>query len=299
MRRSVITAAALLAGTAGAQPVSDHLQFQLLGIVPDMGRMSVNPITGEIAFGATGPGWAGAANPLRVLGADGSLRTFGGAVKDPDAVLWDVDGRFGQPGSILVGGIGGLFSVAETASTLVLPAGEDLVNPEALAFDAAGGLLFADYNASRVQRLDPAGAVSTVSTLDARALQVAVSPTGAIVAADEFGRASMLLSTEDGAALGSALSGVAFGAGGVFGTDAWAVDDTTGALVRFGADGPTPVAFGLVTPGQRSLAQIGFAPDGSMILGVPETGEVWSVVPGPASGALLAMGGLLAARRRR
>jgi LPXTG-motif cell wall-anchored protein len=268
-----------------------------------MGRLAIHPITGEIALGATGPGGPGAAQHVRILGLDGSLTAIGAPVPDPDAVVWDTEGLVGPADSVLVAGVGGLYAVTTGGSTeRLMPAGEGFFNPEALAFDLDGGLLMADYNTHRVQRLDPDGSFSTVINTSDPVNQIALSSVHGLVAGDQRGTALI-----PGSASGEGFyTGIAFGDGSSrWGDDLWAVDRSTGSLVRFGADGPAVLATGLfdgIAPDINDRApdaQIGFLPTGEMILALPATGEVFAVIPAPASLALLGAGALLTIKRRR
>lgn len=309
MHLRATAAVLLLTGAAHAEPTSRSLRFTPIATVPDMGRLAIHPITGEIALGATGPGGPGAAQHVRILGLDGSITPIGAPVPDPDAVVWDTEGLVGPSDSILVAGVGGLYSVTPGGATeRLIPAGQDFFNPEALAFDLDGGLLMADYNAHRVQRLDPDGSFSTVLNTADPVNQLALSRVHGLVAGDQRGAA--LIAESAGAVIAQNAegfyTGIAFGDGSArWGDDLWAVDRTTGSLVRFGELGPAVIATGLfdgIAPeiaDRAPDAQIGFLPTGEMILALPASGEVFAVVPAPASLALLGAGALLTIKRRR
>lgn len=307
--RSAIVLPVLAAASVSAEPISDSLSFSRLATLEHIGRIDVNPQTGEIAVGATGPGF-GSAQHVRVVGTDGSVRTVGAAVPDPDSVIWDMGGLFADPGSVLVGGVGGLFSVAPTGSTsLLFEAGLDFVNPEDMAFSTANELLIADYNVGRVQSLDTQGRFATVAVSASAVNQVAVSTkTGEILFGDQAGIASG--ADESGRLLSagpnSFITGLAFGDGSaLWGDDAYGVDRTTGELLRFRDSGFEVIAQGLFAgfdPGNATRmpdAAIDFLPTGEMVVAVPTTDTIWTVVPPPASSALFALGGLTAMRRRR
>ena len=307
IRSAIVLALAGAAATAAAaEPTSDRLSFEYLATVPHMGQIDVNAITGEIAVGTTGPG-SGSAQQIRVVGTDGSVRSLGSALPDPDAVAWDINGVFGQPGSVIVGGVGGIFSVDPTGSTAMLfEAGVDFANPEDMAFSPAGELLLADYNNARVQQVDAAGRFATVAVSNTFVNQVAVSPiSGEILFGDQAGIVSdigvtgRLLSTGQG----PHLTGIAFGDGSArWGDDVYAVDAATGDLLRFDGEASSIIASGLFSGADQTGllgAGIGFLPGGDMVIGVPATDTLWRVVPTPGTTALLALGGLTAIRRRR
>src|SRR5690606_15473036 len=88
----------LSAASGLAEPISGVLSIQRLATIEDMGRMAVNPATGEIAFGRTGPG-SNDAHFIRVLAPNGLISQAGDVpIRDPDAVAWDMDGSFGPAG---------------------------------------------------------------------------------------------------------------------------------------------------------------------------------------------------------
>ncbi len=306
--RCAITLA--LAGTvaplAAAQPTSASLRFEHLATVEHMGRIDVNPVTGTIAVGTTGPG-DGSAHPIRLVDTAGTVTPFGDAITDPDAVVWDVRGVFAQPGSVLVGGVGGIFALnAAGQASLLFEPGADFANPETMAISPAGELLIADYNNNRVQMADGLGRFATIAASHSPVSQVAVSPfTGEILYGDQDGNVSdidftgRLLSN----GTGTHLSGLAFGDGSArWGHDAYAVDAATGDLLRFTGQASTVIASGLFDGAAGSGlfgAGIGFLPGGDMVVGVPATDTLWRVVPAPGTAALLALGGLTAIRRRR
>ncbi|MEO1534672.1 MAG: hypothetical protein AAFS11_03810 [Planctomycetota bacterium] len=302
----VLALAGTTAAAASAQPTSDSLLFERFATVPHMGQFDVHPTTGEIAVGTTGPGSA-AKQQVRVVGTDGTVRGVGAAVSDPDAVVWDVHGTFGSAGSILSGGVGGIFSIDPAGPTsLVFSSGVDFGNPEDLDFSDTGELLLADFSSARVQSVDALGRFSTVAVSGSPINQVAVSPaTGEIIFGDQAGNVSdtgvtgRLLSN----GTGPHLTGLAFGDGSArWGDDVYAVDAATGDLLRFDGEVSSIIATGLfdgVQPGGLNGAGIGFLPGGDMIVGVPATDTMWRVIPTPGTGALLALGGLTALRRRR
>lgn len=299
-------AASTTAATAAAQPASSGLRFEHLATIEHMGRIDVNRVTGTIAVGTTGP-HGSAPYAIRTVSPDGTVQTLGAPVPDPDAVVWDVNGVFAEPGSVLVGGVGGIFAVGPAGATsLVFEAGSDFFNPESMAITPAGDLLIADYNNARVQRADAQGSFTTAASSFAPINQVAVSPvTGEILFGDQDGYITGLASSgrllSDGS--NEHLTGLAFGDGSArWGSDAYAVDAVTGDLLRFDGDESSVIATGLFEDADMSIfngAGIGFLPGGDMVIGVPATDTLWRVVPTPGTGALLALGGLAALRRRR
>ncbi len=295
------TALGLTAASGLAEPISDSLTIRRVTTVQDMGRMAVNPQTGEIAFGRTGPG-ASDAHFIRVLSPDGVLSQAGDApIRDPDAVVWDMDGSFGPAGSILVGSFKGLFSVTpENRVHQFAWRGEDLMNPSDMVMGADGALFYSDFGLGKVVRLSAHGSFS----------EMLAAPQGVGVDIDLDGRlaavtlAGSLLAS--GVAPQRRLSEIAFGDGSdLWGHDRYVIDADSGDLVRVMPDGSDRVlASGffdeLEQLPERLVAQIGFMPTGEMVVSVPDTGAVYTLVPAPGGAAVLAgLGGLLAARRSR
>ncbi|MEO1583436.1 MAG: PEP-CTERM sorting domain-containing protein [Planctomycetota bacterium] len=309
------TVAATTASLASAEPTSDSLSFTRLATVEHMGRIDVNPFSGEIAVGTTGPGF-GAANRIRVVSPDGGVRAVGDAVPDPDAVAWDIDASIGLPGSILVGGIGGVYSVGayDGFTAQVFEPSPGLVNPEDMALAANGELVFADYNTGRIQSVNGRGDFTTLARSARPVNQITLSGSGDMLFADQSGGA--LVPSSGGPMSFDALSiatpadaflvGLAFGDGSaLWGTDTYAVDRTTGDLLRFGESSTSIIATGLLAgfdpldAGRAPDADIGFLPTGEMVIAIPSENTIWTVVPSPSTVALLGLGGLTAMVRRR
>lgn len=290
----------LSAASGLAEPTSGVLSIQRLATIEDMGRMAVNPATGEIAFGRTGPGVA-EAQFIRVLAPNGTISQAGDiAIRDPDAVAWDMDGSFGPAGSILVGSNRGLFAITPGNHVNQFAwRGEDLINPEDLSMGADGALYYADYGLGKVMRLSVHGSFSemmhkpSVTRLD-------VGPAGQIVAVDLAGS----LSSEAAAPVGR-FGEIAFGDGSAnWGEDRYTIDLDFGNLLRIDESGHASVLATGFLDGldavQGSLdAQIGFLPTGEMVVGVAHTGAVYTLVPAPSSVVLAGLGAVLAARRQR
>ena len=288
-----------VASSGLAEPISNSLTIERLASVENMGRMAVNPVTGEIAFGRTGPG-SSDAYAVRVLGADGNIREVGTPIRDPDAVVWDMDGSFGPAGSILVGSFKGLFAVTPSGNVNQFAwRSEDLANPEDMVMGADGGLYYADYTLGKVVRLSTHGSFSPM--LDKPGVsRVAIDAHGHVEAVDLAGH----LSTQAEAPQGN-FSDIAFGDGSaLWGDDRYVFDADAGSLMRLLANGSTEVlATGffdeLESQPNRLVAQIGFMPSGEMVVSVPDTGAVYTLVPAPGAATLAGLGALLAVRRRR
>lgn len=295
----------LAAGMASAEPVSQTLDIQRLATIENMGRMAVNPVTGEVAFGTTGPGSSTSKQHVRVMQPNGSVSTFGNAaIPDPDAVAWDMDGSFGPAGSILVGGFRGMYSVNPQGDVFQFAfRGQDLMNPEDMVVGEDGSLYYADYGLSQVKRLSVHGSFSTLMSTPTPTKRVVVDERGNTSAIDSTG---LLTSTTIEASGGSYYSDVEIGHESL-GWDGWtyAVDANSGALVQILEDGSKRIlATGLLDGVDLSQpnaadAHIGFMPTGEMLVAIPATGAVYSFVPTPGAVVIAGLGGVLAVRRKR
>jgi hypothetical protein len=307
MTRSISCAlvCGLAAGLVSAEPVSQNLSIERLATIEDMGRMAVNPVTGEVAFGSTGPGSSTSRQFIRVMQPDGSVSSFGNsAMPDPDAVAWDMDGSFGPAGSILVGGFQGMYSVNPQGDVFQFAfRGQDLMNPEDMVVGADGSLYFADYGLSQVKRLSVHGSFSTLIDTPMPAKRVLVDERGNASALDSSG---LLTSETLSGVNGTYYSDVEIGhesLGWDGGT--YAVDASTGELMRILSDGTKYIlASGLLdgvdlSQPNASDAHIGFTPTGEMLVAIPATGAVYSLVPAPGAVVIAGLGGLLSIRRKR
>lgn len=307
MTRSISCAlvCGLAAGLASAEPVSRTLTIERVATIENMGRMAVNPVTGEVAFGSTGPGSSTSAQFVRVMQPDGTVNTFGNqAMPDPDAVAWDMDGSFGPAGSLLVGGFRGMYSVNPQGDVFQFAfRGQDLMNPEDMVVGDDGALYFADYGLSKIQRLSQHGSFSTLIDTQMPAKRVVVDDRGNASAIDSSGQ--LTSATLSGVA-GTYYSDVEIGLESLgWDGDAYAVDASTGELMRILEDGTKHIlASGLLdgvdlSQPNASDVHLGFTPTGEMLVAVPATGAVYSLVPAPGAVVIAGLGGMLAVRRKR
>jgi len=290
----------LSAASGLAEPVSGVLSIQRLATIEDMGRMAVNPVTGEMAFGRTGPG-SNDAHFVRVLAPNGTISHAGDvAIRDPDAVAWDMDGSFGPAGSILVGSFKGFFAITPGNHVNQFAwRGEDLVNPSDMVMGDDGGLYYSDFGLGKVMRLSPHGSFSELMDMPSAA-GVDIDDEGRLAAVDLAGSLTTSPAVSDGR-----FSEITFGDGSdLWGNDRYAIDADSGELLRLMSNGSrTVLASGffdeLEQRPERLVAQIGFLPTGEMVVSVPDTGAVYTLVPAPSSVALAGLGAIIAARRQR
>lgn len=255
----------------------------------------------------------------RVGAAGGAGAEFGGEVPDPDAVAYDVSGAItGIAGSIITGGksTGGvLYAIAPSgAATILAGPTSAFDNPNDMVVDGSR-LLFTDISRNDVKSFSN-GAVSTLFSLPYRTIAIDThKPTGAIFTSNEHGDVSVHTTTGQ-------LTMAAYASG--LGTQpAIAVepenslflpmdDDGGGVIINRGATLPALFTLGAgelrryTGPGQYEVLgtgfdpmwDIAFGPDGALYLADFNSDRVLRVVPEPSALALLAVGGLMALRRR-
>lgn len=199
------------------------------------------------------------------------------AIFDPDGVLFDATGVIsGTPGSVLVSRQFAN-SVAEGAITVIRP-DQSLStlfgptaafrNPDDMAFDRSGRLLFTDgdFNLHNIL-VTSAGFPSVLCTLPAgaRASGIAIDPTDRIFVTASDG--TIRICDAAGNLVGGAFAiglgpnpSLAFGMSGGFGTDLYATDDNNGSLVRFDSLGNMTV----IGSGFVSVRDLAFGPDGAL-----------------------------------
>jgi hypothetical protein len=230
----------------------------------------------------------------RIPADTGVSEEFGAtSIPDPDAVAFDAAGAIsGVPGSVLVGGGGGLFAVRPDASVEIVFTPQQLLGDvDDMGFDSTGRLVM-------IAGLDQV----KVSSGEAPALLVHVhTSTPVSLAIDQedrifLGGLSGTVSIYSGqgdlvwadflSGLG-ALPRIRFGAGGAFGTDLYVMTNG-GELYRVALDG-SKALFGsgfaagtVMTPG----SWIGFGPDGALYVGEFPNDRVLRISVKPISVAI-------------
>ena len=146
-----------------AEPVVPGLAVGTYASVPTPWQLSFDPL-GDLYVGTNS---ASESKIYRVAAGGTSVSEYGNAaIPDPDAVLFDTTGVVGgMPGSVLVGGlvsgVGGRISTilpSEAVFTVVEHA--NVGNPDRMALDSTGRLLWTDYTGKRVHALS--GATATI-----------------------------------------------------------------------------------------------------------------------------------------
>lgn len=262
-----------------------------LGVAPYPGRLSPHPDTGMVALGRVGPG-SGSHYLARTLNPDtGAVAAAGSrTIPDPDSAAWDTDGRIAAPGSILIGGVQGIHSVAPTGAVRVAIAPNAwLRNPEDIRFDAQGNLIVADFTNATLWRYDPdAGLATPLAVFPRGILQFDLDPDGSAHVVHPDGGIARVAPTGGVQQISGSVNytGVARTpdhAGWPRGTIACELG--TGDLVLLRDDGPAERLFlGLftpVTPGPTIVppteAELAFLPSGRLLIALADTGNLFTV----------------------
>jgi len=266
---------------------------------------------GRMAFDSSGvmylgSGWDWTApEKLYRVGVGGTpVERYGDPIPDPDAVLFDAAGDVsGTPGSVLVGGGQDVYAVRPD-ETVVKIFDTSTLNISDLKFDNAGRLLVATNNTQTVYRGEN-GSLTPLFTSPSSLDRIAVDVTGqiytregdVITVRDSDGN---MIDPEFASGL-HAHTKLAFGLGGVWGTDLYVLDRYIGdgELRRYQPNGDyTVVGTGCSTP-----AGIAFGPDGALYFNDADNERILRItpVPEPSTLMLLCIGafGFVACRQRR
>jgi len=181
---------------------------------------------------------------------------------DPDAVVVDVEGTFtGVAGSVLLGGHNGHISVIfpDGSSDVVFQNdvdGADFRNPADMEFDSDGNLVFVDWTKGAIYRCsdpDDEPTIPPLISLGANSNNLAIASDGRIYVSlpgTGPGNGEIRVYNADGtgqidfvtgvtASMPEAAFPIAFGPGGAWGEDLYALAD--GQLLRYDANGVATV----------------------------------------------------------
>jgi hypothetical protein len=299
MHASILALLPALAASATPPPLTPDPASELasraavvhLGSAPYPGRLNAHPATGIVALGRVGPG-TGSHYLARTLNPDSGAVASAGSrtIPDPDSAAWDLAGRIAAPGSILIGGVQGIHSVAPSGAVRVAIAPNTwLRNPEDIRFDAQGNLIVADFTNATLWRYDPGAGLATPLAvfprgilqfdLDTDGAAHVVHPSGGIARVAPSGGIDHIR----GAAYYTGIARTPDHAGWPRGSIACEL--TTGDLVLLRDDGTDERLFiGLfapVTPGPTIVppteAELTFLPSGRLLIALVDTGDLYTV----------------------
>ena len=227
---------------------------------------------GDIYVGRSNNGSGGMRpDPVRIykVGLDGTVQEFGNdPIPGPAAVLYDADGAIGPAGSVLVGG----FVTSNSTLNAILPneSVQSLFGPTSvfpgpsdMAFDSNGRLVYITETGSLYAT--SGGSPSKLADLPDNGRFLAIDASDRIFTATADGTIRIYDSTGnliDGSfTTGLSLSiSLAFGSGGDWGTDLYALSE--GTLYRIDSLGNAAVIGTNLTEGASSYLL--FHPDGSL-----------------------------------
>ena len=294
------------AGLATAAPTVPGFLVENLGNVAFTDKIDVAD-NGNIYFGQRGPGGATAAVHPVMINTTGRNAEFptpiGNApIADPDAIVVDIFGDVsGTQGDVIVGGVEGIFSIATDGTVTEIYGNiKKINNPTDFAFDASGRLVFTDWNQGQIRAIQPDGSIVKLARTVGRSMNLAFAADGSFFATDDQGNINAFAPNGDRTAvIAGAWSTIFVGNGSdAWGTSLYAIDTTTGDLVRFDSTlaGETVGSGFTGTFGDAAWSNGGelfLTNSGTNVLRVGEP------IPAPASLALIGLGGLVAARRRK
>ncbi|MCS7466146.1 putative Ig domain-containing protein [Stieleria sp. ICT_E10.1] len=248
----------------------------------------------ELAFDSLGnlyvgnggnPGSETSPEKIRRIAKGGDLATeYGEApISDPDAVAFDRTGLIsGVPGSVLVGGLPGSITAVHPDGTVAMVFGpsDSINNVDSMTFDNAGRLLFLAHGTSNIM-VSTGDEPSVLASVPGPTFAIAVDPLNRFVISNEDG--SLRLYDSDGTLLDGQYAvnlgfapPIAFGPGGVWGTDLYLVNNDTDQLLRMGSDGAMTVIGSGFTD---RVSDLRFGPDGALYLSQGVADRILRITP--------------------
>ena len=306
---------------AGAAPIVPGFTVSHYADVDDPVEMTFDPATGVMYVGRDASGSGGSeasAVKIHVVGAGGApVGEYGDtAIADPDSVLFDAAGSVsGVAGSVLVGGRDGdegalrAIHPDQTVST-IFHIGSGLTNPNGMKFDSSGRVVIAD-NLGPVATTT-GGNPSILFTLSGRNGTVAIDTNDDIYTDGPGG--VIQIHAADGSLVnanfytdpnpGPGGFQLEFGPGdALWGDLLYGISGDTGELLKWDDLGnATVIGTGFGGPGEPSVGDLEFGPDGALYVSFFGGDEIVRIIPEPGSMTLLGLGAALAAmavRRRK
>ena len=304
---TLVLTATLLCSSAEAVPVVSGFVVEAYAEVQGPVRLSFAP-SGVLFAGRdllNAGGTHKEATRVHKIGVGGSpVVEYGDTpIPDPDSLLFDANGIVsGVPGTVLVGaGEGGItiYSIGPDESVgLLLGPIANTQNPSKMILDATGRLLVSDWNGKKLVAVAD-GVPTILFNSPSKLSSLAVDADNRIYSAAEDG--VLRIHSPEGSLLdGSFVTGLrphalAFGPGGEWGTDLYALDADS-QLVRIDPAGSVSV----VGTGFDQVDDLVFGPDGALYGSAFNEDRVIRVseVPEPATLGLLGIGGMALLRRR-
>lgn len=309
------------ASQAVAVPIVPGFTVSHYADVTDPVEMTFDPATGTMYVGRGNSGSGGSeADPVKihVVAPGGApVAEYGDtAIPDPDSVLFDTDGSIsGVAGSVLVGGRdgdeGALRAIHPDQTVgLIFHTGSGLTNPNGMKFDSTGRVVIADNlgpvafttGGNPTELFDLGGRNGTIA-IDADDNIYTDGPGGVIrIHAADGSLVNANFYTDPNPGPGGFQ--LEFGPGdALWGDSLYGISRDSGELVRFDSLGnATVIGTGFGGPGEPSVGDLEFGPDGALYVSFFSGDEVVRIIPEPGSLALLGISAALAAvviRRRK
>lgn len=226
----------------------------------------------------------------RVSGGGSVVEEFGSAIFDPDGVIADINGIVTTlgPGSVIAGGLVCDPGCTSSRLTEISPDGAltqvlfdtsdtTLDNPDSLAFDNSGRLLFPNYSNGTVGMVD-GGVLSTFVTLGGGPAGIAIDSDDQVYVSDWNGGTVALISSGGTVVNGAFATGLSFPYGmdldstGLFGGELYVAEGSNISRIDLVTGATEVFASGLAAP-----QDVKFGPDGCMYVSEFGADTIWKI----------------------